>query len=54
MEGCTLLEGGLGDEQEVVDFLNVHFVPLEPINAAIGLCEPGYRRGGEPNSFGYL
>ena len=28
---------------QVLDFLNLYFVPLEPINAAIGLCEPGYR-----------
>ena len=28
---------------QVLDFLHVHFVPVEPINEAIGLCEIGYR-----------
>ena len=31
------------DHEEILDFLNEHFVPNEPINAAINLCEKGYR-----------
>ena len=31
------------DHEEILDFLNEHFVPHEPINAAINLCEKGYR-----------
>jgi len=43
MEGFTLSRGTPEEEQEVLDFLHVHFVPVEPINDAIGLCELGYR-----------
>lgn len=43
MEGCKLSKGTPEEEQEVLDFLHVHFVPVEPINEAIGLCEIGYR-----------
>jgi len=43
MEGCILSRGKPEEEQEVLDFLHVHFVPVEPINEAIGLCELGYR-----------
>jgi len=38
-----LSRGTPEDEQEVLDFLHDHFVPVEPINEAIGLCELGYR-----------
>ena len=31
------------DEQKMLDFVNQHFVPLEPLNVAINMCEPGYR-----------
>ena len=31
------------NNNQVLDFLHVHFVPVEPINDAIGLCELGYR-----------
>ena len=31
------------DNEEIIDFLDEHFVPFEPINAAINLCEKGYR-----------
>jgi len=43
MEGCIFSRGTPEEEQEVLDFLHVHFVPVEPINEAIGLCELGYR-----------
>lgn len=31
------------DHAQILDFLNEHFVPYEPINSAIKLCEEGYR-----------
>lgn len=31
------------DFGNIIDFLNENFVPGEPINKAINLCEPGYR-----------
>ena len=31
------------DHEEILDFLNEHFIPHEPMNAAINLCEKGYR-----------
>jgi len=31
------------DESAMLDFVNLHFVPLEPLNAAVDLCPPGYR-----------
>jgi len=30
-------------EQQMLDFVNEHFVPFEPLNVAIDLCPPGYR-----------
>ena len=34
---------GAKDEAAMLDFVNQHFVPLEPLNVAIDMCEPGYR-----------
>jgi len=31
------------DNKQILDFLYEHFVPHEPINSAINLCEAGYR-----------
>ena len=31
------------DHQEIIEFFYNNFIPFEPINAAIGLCEKGYR-----------
>ena len=31
------------DHEEILDFLNDHFIPNEPVGAAINLCEKGYR-----------
>ena len=39
------------DEDEVIDFVNEHFVPFEPLNEALNLCPPGYRYGNDPSSF---
>ena len=46
MEGLTIDCSRGADEVticEVVEFLNRHFLPHEPMNMAIGLLEPGYR-----------
>ena len=43
MSDYTVSEAGPEHTEEILDFINEHFVPGEPINAAIGLCEPGYR-----------
>ena len=34
---------GSRDEDAMLDFVNQHFVPTEPLNVAINMCEPGYR-----------
>ena len=31
------------DEERMLDFVNQHFVPNEPLNVAIDMCQPGYR-----------
>ena len=31
------------DFEEIVEFFNENFIPYEPINAAINLCQKGYR-----------
>ena len=31
------------DFEDVIDFLYEYFVPFEPINSAIKLCDKGYR-----------
>ena len=46
MEGVTIDCSRCVDEVticEVVEFLNRHFLPHEPMNMAVGLLEPGYR-----------
>jgi len=43
MEGITIREATPDDFNRVVDFINCHFVPFEPINKAINLAEMGYR-----------
>ena len=46
MEGVTIQCSRAADEVticEVVEFLNRHFLPHEPMNISIGLLEPGYR-----------
>jgi len=42
-ETCKFREATLEDRENIVEFVNEHFVPFEPINKAIGLCEEGYR-----------
>jgi len=43
MSGYTFHRAKAEDHKTILDFLNEHFVPYEPINSAINLCEVGYR-----------
>ena len=43
MESITFQVGSAANHDEIVDFLNLHFLPEEPMNISIGLLEPGYR-----------
>jgi len=43
MSGYTFHQATAEDNRNILDFLNEHFVPYEPINSAINLCEVGYR-----------
>jgi len=43
MSGYTFHHAKVEDNKLILDFLNEHFVPYEPINCAINLCEAGYR-----------
>ncbi len=36
-------DGSKDDEETILDFVNEHFVPFEPLNVAINMCEKGYR-----------
>merc|ERR1711915_726676 len=42
-EELSFMEGKEEDNEEVVKFLNQHFLHQEPMNLSIGLCDPGYR-----------
>ena len=43
MEDIDFAEAVESDNEEIVDFMNKYFVPFEPLNMAINLCEPGCR-----------
>ena len=43
MENIEFLEARHEDHEEIIDFMNEHFVHHEPLNMSITLCEPGYR-----------
>ena len=43
MENIDFIEARDDDHEEIVDFMNEHFIPHEPLNMSITLCEPGYR-----------
>ena len=43
MSSYDVILSGPEDTRAVLDFVTEHFVPHEPINAAIKLVEPGYR-----------
>ena len=42
MYGVNFQIGTEDDEAEVVEFLNTHFLPWEPMNISIDLISPGY------------
>ena len=43
MSAYTFYQGTSEDHDLVLDFINEHFVPHEPVNSAIKLCDVGYR-----------
>ena len=43
MSSYDVTISGPEDTRAVLDFVTEHFIPFEPINAAINLVEPGYR-----------
>ena len=43
MDSITFRVGTAANHDEIIDFLNLHFLPQEPMNISIGLLEPGYR-----------
>ena len=43
MSSYDVMLAGPGETRAVLDFVTEHFIPHEPINAAIKLVEPGYR-----------
>ena len=43
MSSYKIVKSEMNDHEEILDFMNEYFVPDEPINAAINLCEKGYR-----------
>ena len=45
MENIEIIEARKDEYEEIIDFMNVNFVPHEPLNIAINLCEAGYRKG---------
>ena len=38
------MPSGVEDEELMLDFVNQHFVPYEPLNVAVTMCEVGYRQ----------
>jgi len=43
MEEITFVEGETKDHEDIINFLNEHFLHHEPMNISIGLIGPGYR-----------
>ena len=43
MHGVSFHIGTEDQDEEVVEFLNTHFLPWEPMNISIGLISPGYK-----------
>ena len=43
MDSITFQVGTAANHDEIIEFLNLHFLPKEPMNISIGLLEPGYR-----------
>lgn len=40
---CFRAASGREDEDVMLEFVNEHFVPFEPLNIAIKICDAGYR-----------
>ena len=38
------MPSGDEDEELMLDFVNQHFVPYEPLNVSVAMCEVGYRQ----------
>ena len=38
------MPSGVEDEELMLDFVNQHFVPFEPLNVSVTMCEVGYRQ----------
>ena len=38
------MPSGVEDEELMLDFVNQHFVPYEPLNVSVTMCEVGYRQ----------
>jgi len=42
-EICKFREVTSEDRENILEFANEHFIPYEPVNKAVNLCEEGYR-----------
>ena len=42
MDSISFQVGSPANHDEIVEFLNLHFLPHEPMNISISLVEPGY------------
>ena len=43
MDSITFQVGSPANHDEIIEFLNLHFLPWEPMNMSIQLVEPGNR-----------
>lgn len=43
LSNITFTKAVVENNDEIIDFLNEHFLHHEPMNRAVALCEPGYR-----------
>ena len=38
------MPSSIKDEELMLDFVNQHFVPYEPLNVSVAMCDIGYRQ----------
>ena len=38
------MPSSIEDEELMLDFVNQHFVPYEPLNVSVAMCDIGYRQ----------